>query len=418
MRKLPKKSKRPQTLADHGERLKRLHRHPFIIPVVTFFVLFFLTAVGFVATGGTTIGPSDSHMVQLYVDGNQQVLPSRAETVGDFLKKSNISVGPNDVVEPVVATPINEDNFSVNVYRAKSVTIIDQGGGDHKPSTVTTDSAQQTPESIAKAAGYTVLPEDKVTIKSSDEALQQGIINQQVVIERSVPISIYLYDNQVPTRTTAKTVAQALADKGIKFRKSDSVLPGLNAAVTPGMQIYLTAKGEQILTETQEVPNNSQTVNDPLTDIGIKTVRQPGSPGKKVVTFQLVKQTDGSIQKKVLQEIVTLQPTDEVVVKGTKLKPMPIGGDKGAILTAAGVPSDQQFYADFVIARESGWNLTAHNAGGCLGLGQACPGSKLTNACPNWSTDAICQIQFFDRYSKRYGSWSGAYNFWIANHWW
>jgi hypothetical protein len=120
-----------------------------------------------------------------------------------------------------------------------------------------------------------------------------------------------------------------------------------------------------------------------------------------------------------LQEIVTLQPTDEVVAKGSKLVPVPIGGDKGALLASAGVTGDQQFYADYVIARESGWNLTAHNAGGCLGLGQACPGSKLINACPDWASNAACQIRFFSGYANgHYGSWERAYNFWIANHWW
>jgi uncharacterized protein YabE (DUF348 family) len=406
-------------LSEHKERLQRLHRHPFIVPVVTFLVLFFLSAAGFVFAGGTTIGPDDSHIVQLYVDGSQKVLPSRAATVGEFLQKSNIKIGANDVVEPVTATPITDNNFSVNVYRAKAVTIIDKGGNEQKPTSVTTYSAQQTPALIAKAAGYTVYPEDKVSVQSSDEALQNGIINQQVVIQRSVPLSIYLYDKQVTSRTLGKTVAQVLAEKKIKPLATDTVMPALNTPVTPDMQIYLTSKGQQIITQTEDIEMPTQTVNDPTVNLGTTTVTTPGSPGKKAVTYQLITNPDGSIGHKQLQEVILSQPVTQIVSKGTKLVAMPIGGDKGAILSAAGVAAGQQSAADFIISRESGWNLTAHNSGGCLGLGQACPGGKLTNACPNWQSDAICQVQFFGGYANgHYGSWQNAQVFWLANHWW
>ena len=32
--------------------------------------------------GGTTVGPNDSRIVTVYVDGNKQTLPTRAKTAG------------------------------------------------------------------------------------------------------------------------------------------------------------------------------------------------------------------------------------------------------------------------------------------------------------------------------------------------
>lgn len=73
------------------------------------------------------------------------------------------------------------------------------------------------------------------------------------------------------------------------------------------------------------------------------------------------------------------------------------------------------FYANYIYTRESGCRTDAVNAGGCRGIGQACPGSKLP--CSN--ADYACQNAFFTRYAMdRYGSWEAAYNFWLKNHWW
>lgn len=72
--------------------------------------------------------------------------------------------------------------------------------------------------------------------------------------------------------------------------------------------------------------------------------------------------------------------------------------------------------ANFIYMHESGCRLIAPNGSGCDGIGQACPASKIYNACPNM--DYACQNAFFTNYANRYGGWAGAYTFWIANSWW
>lgn len=64
----------------------------------------------------------------------------------------------------------------------------------------------------------------------------------------------------------------------------------------------------------------------------------------------------------------------------------------------------------FIYCHESGNNPGAINSGGCRGLGQACPGSKLP--CGN---DYACQDQWFTSYMlQRYGTWEKAQAFWLA----
>lgn len=78
------------------------------------------------------------------------------------------------------------------------------------------------------------------------------------------------------------------------------------------------------------------------------------------------------------------------------------------------VPVDNSDAKMFIYMHESGNRTTAINPGGCRGLGQACPGSKLP--CGD---DYACQDAYFTSYmAGRYGTWENAKAFWLQNHWW
>lgn len=69
-----------------------------------------------------------------------------------------------------------------------------------------------------------------------------------------------------------------------------------------------------------------------------------------------------------------------------------------------------------IFMKESGNNPGAINASnGACGLGQALPCSKM----PCSLSDYNCQVNFFTGYAvSRYGSWDGAWAFWLGHSWW
>jgi uncharacterized protein YabE (DUF348 family) len=389
-----------------------LHKHPLVVPVSVLLASFFLGCAAFIFLNGHTVEPADSHLVHMHVDGQDRALPTRAATVGDFIKRLDISVQPHDVVEPALDTAITDDNFQVNIYRAKPVTVIDNG------KKVTTVTAQQSPRDIAKGVGLEVYPEDKVSATPTSDPLAQGLVSQNVVIDRATPANINLYGNSIPVRTRSKTVGDLLAEKSIKPLAGDTITPSANTPLGPNTQIFVVRVGKQIDTKEEVIPMQIITQDDPSLAFGQKQTKEPGSNGKKLVTYEVETKNGKEASRRVIQEVVAVAPVNQIVLKGTKIVETRISGDKSALLTAAGVPTSQQFAADFVISKESGWNLASRNGSGCLGLGQACPGSKLIAACPSWSVDANCQIRFFSDYASRYGGWNGAYQFWLVNHWW
>lgn len=92
------------------------------------------------------------------------------------------------------------------------------------------------------------------------------------------------------------------------------------------------------------------------------------------------------------------------------------GGAPAEWMAAAGIASSDWGYVDYVVSKESGWNPNAYNASsGASGLVQALPCGKVPGNC----FDPVDNLRWANGYATgRYGSWAGAYEFWINNNWW
>ncbi|KDA05500.1 hypothetical protein DC31_13400 [Microbacterium sp. CH12i] len=92
------------------------------------------------------------------------------------------------------------------------------------------------------------------------------------------------------------------------------------------------------------------------------------------------------------------------------------GGAPAEWMAAAGIASSDWGFVDYVVSKESGWNPNATNSSsGACGLVQALPCSKV----PGNGYDPVDNLRWANGYATgRYGSWAGAYQFWINNNWW
>ena len=241
-------------VAQHRARVKkakRIARHPlFAVPVVTFVVLLLFASIGVVVlTGGhPTLARSDSHIVIVTHDGQEQTVPTRAATVGELLPKLGIKLNQGDVVEPSPATQITDDNFRVNVYRATPVTIID---GAQR---TVTFSAATTGRSIAEQVGVQVYPEDNVALVPTQNFVVDQSIGAEVVIDRATPVNLNLYGTPVLIRTHAQTVQELLKDKNIHMASDDNVQPSADTPITPTMQVFVSRHGTQIVSVSEQIP--------------------------------------------------------------------------------------------------------------------------------------------------------------------
>jgi uncharacterized protein YabE (DUF348 family) len=402
---------------------KMLSRHPFAVPFITFSALVVLTGgIYFLARGTHNLPPvHDSKIVIISHDHQKQVVPSKEKTVGALLKKLNITLDQGDVVEPAPSTPIDQDEFRINIYRAVPVEIVD---GTNRTFTF---SASTTPRAIAQQAGTNLYPEDIASTNPAQNFIKDGVVGEQVIVDRATPVTVNLYGTPVVLRTHAKTVAGLMHEKGIKLIKDDKVEPAPTTLLSATPQVTFMRTGTRVFSETQDIAMPVQRIDDPNLAYGTSAVRQQGTPGQQVITYQVSLVNNVETGRTVIQSVVAKQPVTQIEVIGSSLS-----GIKGDMALAGIAPGDYE-YVDYIVGHESGWCPTKAQGqyGGCppysgyvpsgggYGLCQSTPGSKMASAGDDWATNPITQLRWCSGYAiGRYGSWGAAYNHWLSYHNW
>lgn len=426
MRKVFKKLRRSQRA--QARRFRRWRQHP-LISAITLFVLLIAAGTGLLVFlsrhQAVTFHPYTSYIAIISHDHEVQTVPTNEPTVGALLTKLGIRVGKMDRVEPSLDTTIAQDNLRINIYRAMPVTISDG------TTTTTTFTAAATPRSIATEAGVALYPEDRVTAAPATDLVAQQSLGENVIIKRSLPVTLNVYGTALSLRTQATTVGQLLQDKDIKLNPKDTVLPSQTTAITAGMQVFVVRNGTQIVTQTQTIPAPTQTITDTSLSFGTSAVRQQGSPGTQVLTYQVDRENGVEVSRTLLQTVVTVQPVPEIIARGQAVS---IPADKQAVMAQAGIAASDYAYVDYIVSHESGWCPTKLQGqiGVCpgyapdtlpsylgYGLGQATPGTKMSAFGADWKTSPVTQLRWATSYAVgRYGSWGAAYSHWVANHNW
>lgn len=409
-----------KTRQRHIRKLKIVGRHPFAVPFFVFLAFAALIVGGYLLFFRSSPPLPDARVVIISYDHTEQTVPSIEPTVGALLSKLQIVINQGDVVEPDNTTPINQDDFRINIYRAVPVEIVD---GAQKSFTF---SAATTPRSIAKQAGQTIYPEDIVTVDPVQNFLRTGAIGQQLVINRATPVNLNLYGTSLAIRTHAATVGDLIKEKHLRLAQGDQVTPTPSTLIAANQQVFIEREGVKIESDTIALPMPVQVIQDNSLAYGTSAVRQTGSAGQEIVTYQIKLQNGIEIGRQAIQTIVTEQPVTQIVVQGINL-----GGIKGD-MALAGINLGDYDYVDFIVSHESGWCPTkAQGEHYCptvpdnsmtpngYGLCQSTPGYKMSSAGSDWATNPVTQLRWCNGYAQsRYGSWYAAYSHWIVYRNW
>ena len=422
----------------------RYRNHPHILPFLAVLSVFGIIIILAITLRDHTITSSrldGVNIVVLYADNQTRALPTREKTVGVLLKNANITLNDGDVVEPAADTPIEEDDFRINVYRAKPILVEDNG------QRVFTSSAAQTPRSIAEQVGLSVFPEDTVITEPSRDFLRDGI-STKVSITRSTPLVLNLYGTSLPLRTQAKTVRELLSEKNVVLEKDDTVRPAFDTVLTANNQIFVTRSGVEVVSLEEVIAMPVQTIEDTSLSYGTTALRQRGSEGKKSVTYQLELRNGVEVNRTLIQEVVTIAPVTQIVARGISGRFENFNADGIPARVYCGSPKQQnwknitvnnaalgramaaekgwtgaQFNALLeLFACESSWNERAGNpSSGAYGIPQSLPASKMGNvsACggDGYQTDPQIQLSWGLCYiERRYGTPSAALDFHYRNN--
>ncbi len=403
-----------------AKKSRFLLRHPLLMPVVTFVALFFVGLIFLVLMGSSTQGASDLRIVNVYADGQQQTVTTRAKNVGDLLTRLEIPLVEQDIVEPKRDTLILEDNTQINVYRARPVEVVD---GDR---TFTLFTAQRAPRLTAIEAGLDLYPEDDVEFGRIEATVLESSASEQLVIERSVEVKLNLFGAIKLVRTTADTVEEMLAQQQITLEQSENLEPLGNTPISNGLLISVNKSGVKTAVVTEPIAFGTETVDSPDITAGTSQIDREGVLGERAVIYEIIEQEGVEISRREIQQVVLKEPVSAIRLRGTKIvtpsfsSTATVAGDKAALMEAAGIAESDFGYVDYIVNKESRWRPGAANSSsGAYGLCQALPASKMASAGADYLTNPITQLRWCLGYaSGRYGSWAGAYSAWQVQGWW
>jgi hypothetical protein len=233
----------------------------------------------------------------------------------------------------------------------------------------------------------------------------------------------------VATAATAAAATWPAAPSG----SSGSSGPAAGRAPEAGVGSLLTVTGQKLQIQAFEQSAASQAMQDyelrdqaaELAAAHWNTARAQAA--KKLAARKLAAQEaatapvtrNTATQNTATQNTVTAQPTPSAAASAASVTSGSPEQIAQAMLASFGWSSSQFSCLDPLWAHESGWSVTAYNAGsGAYGIPQALPGSRMASAGPDWQTNAATQIRWGLEYIKgTYGSPCGAWDHEQATGW-
>lgn len=295
----------------------------------------------------------DGRLVTIYDRGQKRVILTHADTVAQALQSAKIAISTDDQVEPATNSQLVATDYTVNIYRARPVIVVD-GAARQKIMT-----AAQTPEAITAAAGSQLRSEDTVVMAASQDIATDGA-STVVTVSRAKPFTLKLYGVVTTSYSQAQTVGDMLLRKGIKLAKNDTVSVPVNTPLTAGMTVEVWREGVQTATVSEPIAFSVRTILDADHEVGYRAVQTPGVNGTKDVVYEITAKGGKEVSRKVIQSVTTEAPKEQVEIIGTKPSPASLTKSKGA----------QQFTdSKGIVHRETYYDLSMSSVMGACGGG-------------------------------------------------
>jgi uncharacterized protein YabE (DUF348 family) len=370
-----------------------------------------VTALALVAGGATAAALDKS--VTVSEDGKADSVHAFGSTVGDVLKSEGVKVGERDLVVPSLDSPVS-DGDTITVRYARKLDLTVDGQKQVRWTTATTVDAALSALGI-RAAGAELSA-------SRSQPLGRSGLALTIVTPKNVTVAV---DGKTRTMTsTSATVGGVLAEAGVKTGTLDRVRPGAGTAVTDGLAIAVNRVSKNRTTETAPVPFRTVKKTSDALYRGQSKVTTRGKAGtQQVVTERVV--VDGKVERTtILSRTVTATPVTQVVLVGTKKRPVATAprtsssssatrssggsGGSGGSTSGGGLNLARAAMWDRIAQCESGGNWSINTGNGYYGGLQFATASWLANGGADFAPRADLasraeQITVANRYYAKAG---------------
>ena len=131
-------------------------------------------------------------------------------------------------------------------------------------------------------------------------------------------LSIVVKGEEQYISTFKKTVRELLDEAKITYDEDDKITPSLDTKLVDYMDIKVTEVKKLTQKEYENIPFEVKLVEDKNLEKGKTKIEKEGKEGKKEAVYELTYNDGKLVDKKLVKEVISQEPTDKVVKKGIK----------------------------------------------------------------------------------------------------
>ncbi len=232
----------------------------------------------------------------------------RNSTVEDILDEAELTVADEDDVTPALQDSVS-DGASIVISRKNSVSIAENGVTENTV-TVMGGTVQDVLDKEDIALGeYDLINHDPGAF------LTDGMV---IDITRRIAVSLNVDGETEQIITSAKTVSELLEEQNISVGDKDRLSMARDAAIRNNDTLTIERVDVRKITETEAVAYDTETEYSDDMYSDESAVKQEGLDGEKQVTYSVTYVDGKESNRKLVEEKITKDPVDEIILQGTK----------------------------------------------------------------------------------------------------
>ncbi|GAB3566291.1 resuscitation-promoting factor [Amycolatopsis endophytica] len=262
-------------------------------------------------TGGGAAALAMNKSVTVDVDGHTQTVHSFGQTVGEVLEDAGLTVGEHDALSPSPQAPVG-DGGVIKLERGRKLNLVVDGVA--RESWVRASSLQ---EAISQLG----LAEKFGAGTAFSMPLDAELPLEGATVEVKTLKHITLYDGDAaprPVDTTAVTAEEFLSQQGLSLGADDEIDGGLDLKLADGAEVRISRTGVSVINQEEEITPEVEEIKDSTLEAGKEIVEDPGTAGKKLVTYRITKRNGKETDREELSTKVLVEAKNKVVRVGTK----------------------------------------------------------------------------------------------------
>ncbi len=246
--------------------------------------------------------------VTLTLNGEEQVIRTHANTVGDVLSAQAIELRDEDFVNHSVETVIKDD--MVVIWKAALPVDLVINEEETKVWTTT-----ETVQELLESQNIKVTEHDKVEpdLSASIKA------NMEVLVESAFQLTMNVGGEEKQVWTTSTTVADFLEKQNITLNELDRVEPGLEEMVVADATVSVTRVEKVTDVVEESVDYAVVTKKDSSLAKGTEKVVNKGETGKVAKHYEVIMENGKEVSRELLKTETLKESKDRIVAVGTKV---------------------------------------------------------------------------------------------------